>query len=193
MLSFLFLLIYTFFSAISLVSVIPFLEILFEQDPFPAPNAPLDWTQTSSLKNHGYYALSQLIAQQGPQTALVYFISFLAFAIFIKNAARYLSTFTIAPFEQGIMMHLRNHLFRHITQLDLAFFTRSKKGTLISTMVSDVQVVQEAVIGTLQALIREPITAVVFLLTLLFISWQLTLFTLIILPLTGLIISRISG
>ncbi|MEO1415601.1 MAG: ABC transporter ATP-binding protein [Bacteroidota bacterium] len=193
MLSFLFLLIYTFFSAISLVSVIPFLEILFAQDAISAPTTPLEWTQTASLKSHGYYALSQLIVQQGPKTALMYFIGFLAFAIFIKNMARYLSTYTIAPFEQGIMMQLRNRLFQHITRLDLAFFTRNKKGTLISTLVSDVQVVQEAVIGTLQALIREPITAVVFLLTLLFISWQLTLFTLIILPLTGLIISRISG
>ncbi|MEL6625293.1 MAG: ABC transporter ATP-binding protein [Bacteroidota bacterium] len=193
MLSFLFLLIYTFFSAISLVSVIPFLEILFAQDAIPAPTTPLEWTETASLKLHGYYALSQLIVQQGPKTALIYFIGFLAFAIFIKNTARYLSTYTIAPFEQGIMMQLRNHLFQHITRLDLAFFTRNKKGTLISTLVSDVQVVQEAVIGTLQALIREPITAIVFLLTLLFISWQLTLFTLIILPLTGVIISRISG
>ena len=186
------LLVSTLFSAVSLVSVIPFLEILFTTGPVTAPEAPLVWYDTASLKAHGFYYLSQAMATYGPQRLLLYFCLFLLVAILIKNAARYLSAFWIAPLEHGIVKSLRDTLFAHLSELGLAYFTRRKKGDLIGVLISDVQVVQEAVIGTFFALLREPITMLAFFLALLFISWQLTLFILIILPLTGWVISRIS-
>ena len=184
-------LIYTLFSAVSLISIIPFLEILFSEGTPPAPAEPFSWYSTSALKTHGYYALGQLIGTQGKYVALQYFCAALVVAMLLKNVARYFSSYWISPLEQGIIGQIRSRIFSHLSTLDLAFFTRKKKGDLIGLLVSDVQVVQESVIGTIQSLIREPLTMLTFLAFLLFISWKLTLFTLLILPLTALMIDRI--
>ncbi|MEM9984029.1 MAG: ABC transporter ATP-binding protein, partial [Bacteroidota bacterium] len=105
---------------------------------------------------------------------------------------RYFAAFFMVRLEQGTMEGLRNSLFGHLSRQDLAFFTRNKKGRLISLLVGDVQVIQESVQGALIPLLREPITMLVFLLILLGLSWKLTLFTLILLPVTGLVINRIA-
>lgn len=188
-----FLFCYTLFNAVSLVAIIPFLEILFSQKPFPHPDIPFEWYNTATLKAYGYYHLGQAIAEFGPRQMLLYFSIFLTISIILKNISKYMSSWFMAPFEQGIMMELRNHIFKHLMIQDLAFYTNRKKGDLINVILSDVTVVQEAIIGTLLALFREPITMTVFFFTLLFISWKLTLFILIILPLTALVISRIRG
>ena len=189
----LFLFIYTLFNTVSLVAIIPFLEILFTQNPFPQPETPFIWYEAASLKAYGYYYLGQAIQNYGPQQMLLYFSIFLTLSIILKNVSKYLSSWFMAPFEQGIMQELRNHIFRHLMIQDLAFYSSRKKGDLMNVILSDVNVVREAIIGTLLALFREPITMVVFLFTLLFISWKLTLFTLLVLPLTALVIGRIRG
>ncbi|MCI4670196.1 MAG: ABC transporter ATP-binding protein/permease [Bacteroidia bacterium] len=191
MLASIFLLIYTLSNTISLVAIIPFLEILFSQNAFPQPEEALIWYNASSLKAHGYFHLGEAIQNYGPRQMLLYFSIFLTSSILIKNISKYLSSYFMAPFEQGIMQELRNHIFKHLMIQDLSFFTSRKKGDLINVILSDVNVVREAIIGTLLALFREPITMVIFILTLLFISWKLTLFTLLVLPLTALVIARI--
>ncbi|MEM7374474.1 MAG: ABC transporter ATP-binding protein [Bacteroidota bacterium] len=188
-----FLLVYTVFSAVSLVSVIPFLEILFSQTPIPAPQTDLSLWDGNSLKAHGYYALSQQIQHHGASQVLIWFCVGLLFAILLKNLSRYLTQWFIAPLEQGIILQLRTHLFAHLTRLGLSYYSKEKKGEIISVVVNDVQLIQESVLGTLLAIFREPITILTFLLTLLFLSWKLTLFVLIILPLTGLVINAIAG
>lgn len=188
-----FLLIYTFFSAVSLVSVIPFLEILFSQEIIPPPTEDFSFWSSTSLKAHAYYALGQQIELRGASQVLIWFCMALMLSIFIKNASRYLTQWFIAPLEQGIIQQLRNHLFAHLSQLGLSYFSKEKKGRIISIVVNDVQLIQESVLGTLLAIVREPITILTFLLTLLFLSWKLTLFVLIILPVTGLVINAIAG
>ncbi|MEM7656443.1 MAG: ABC transporter ATP-binding protein [Bacteroidota bacterium] len=187
------LLVYTLFSAVSLVSVIPFLEILFSDGSPSPPELPLEWWSTTSLKAHGYYALGQAIHLYGPQQVLLRFCGFLVTTILLKNGGRYFTNWFIAPLEHGIIQRLRDRLFQKMSQLSLGFFSQRKKGELMSVVVNDVQVVQESVVGTLLALVREPISMITFLLALLVISWKLTLFTLIILPITGLIINAIAG
>ncbi|MEL6652550.1 MAG: ABC transporter ATP-binding protein, partial [Bacteroidota bacterium] len=184
-------LVYTVFSAVSLVAVIPFLEILFGQEA-PPPTAPLIWYQAASLKTHAYYQLSQWMALHPAYQVLLGFCSVLLLAIVIKNLARYLGSYCMAPLENGIVQSLRDSIFSHLTRLDLGFYTRNKKGDIISRMLGDVHTVTEAVISTLQNLVREPLTVLVFLAALLFISWQMTLFILIILPLTALAINAIA-
>lgn len=190
--AFLALLVFTVFSAVSLVSVIPFLEILFDTSPLAPPDAPFEWLNSSSLKAHAYYKLSKWMVDFGKIQVLMYFCLTLCSAIIIKNIARYVSGYFMAPLEQGIIKELRNHLFKHLSTLGLGFFTKHKKGDIIGIVVSDVQVVQESVISTVQSLIREPITMIVFFSTMVFISWKLTLFTLIVLPITGLAINFIA-
>ncbi|GAB4424988.1 MAG: ABC transporter ATP-binding protein [Bacteroidia bacterium] len=185
------LLVFTFFSAFSLISVIPFLEILFYRTPSPAPTTPLLLYDLASLKAHFYFFLSQQIDRTGHREILLAFCGLLLGAIVVKNTARYFSAFWIASLEHGIIRGIRDQLFLHLSGLSMAFFTRRKKGEIMGILASDVQVVQEAVIGTLFALLREPITMLVFLITLLVISWQLTLFTLLVLPLAGFLIARV--
>ncbi len=189
-----FLLLYNFFNAVSLGLVIPFLEILFSTTnvSLPEPSAALDVLDMNSLKEHFFFWLSTRIALFGKFKVLVYFSLFVGFAIFLKNVFRYASAYLIAPFEQGIIRNLRNAIFEKLNTLSLKFFTYHRKGKLMNLVTNDVQIVQEAVIGTIMPLLSDPITMLIFLGSMLFISWKLTLFSFVVLPLTGIFISRIA-
>ncbi|WNJ18525.1 ABC transporter ATP-binding protein [Pontibacter sp. G13] len=184
---------YTIFSTFSLISIIPFLEILFDtQTVLAAPETPLDVFDSQSLKDHGYYQLYLLKQTLPPGDLLLRFCIFLLGSIFLKSISRYLTSWFMAPFEEGIVRKIRNKLFEHLARLDLKFYTKNKKGDIINTVVGDVQVVQQAIIGTLQTIVREPFVVIALLLTMVAISWKLTLFTLILLPITGLLINNIA-
>jgi len=187
-----FLFLYNLFSAISLTMVIPFLEILFSSQPMPEPEVPLSILDVASLKAHFYYWLSKQMAIHGKLNVLYGFCLVVFIAIVLKNLFRYLSSYCIAPFEQGIIRNLRDRIFEKLTRLSLHYFTYQRKGQLMNLILNDVQIVQEAVVGTLMPLLSDPITMVIYLLTMLIISWKLTLFTLLVLPLTALVISRIA-
>ena len=186
---------YTIFSTVTLLSAIPFLEILFSNpNPGVLPPDPPAYSllDPASLKTYGYYLLEKAISIHGSNNMLLYFCGVLMIVTVIKNGFRYLASWFMAPFEQGILENMRNQLFSHLKMLSMPFFTQNKKGELIGVLVSDVQVVQEAVVGTIQRIIREPIMVVVLLLTLIFISWKLTLFVLILLPVTAWFINLIA-
>lgn len=189
-----FMLIYTFFSAFSLLSVIPFLEILFSPvSHSPAPPPVSSFLDFSGMKVNGYYYLNQWVqSMPDKNTVLVYYCVFLLICILIKNTGRYFGDYFMAPFEQTIVRNIRTDVFRHLTKMELPFFTGTKKGSIISLMVSDIQVIQEAVIMTVMNLIREPLTMLTFLFAMVIISWQMTLFSLIVLPVTGLFLNFIA-
>ena len=182
---------YSLFNALSLVMIKPFLDILFQESAPQAPPQALELFNMDSVKAHADYFLWENIQRYGKMGILPYYCALLLLLFLAKNVSRYFSTYCMAPLEQGIILGIRAHLFSHLSVLGLGFFMRRKKGSLIGTVVSDVQVVQEAVISTVQSLIREPLTMVVLLFFLQAISWKLTLFTLIVLPLTGIFISFI--
>jgi len=189
------LLLFAVFSAFSLVAIIPFLQILFGLEAAPQPEAPLTaatWMDVDLLKAHGYHQLQLGIERYGKQSMVGYFCLVLLGLVVAKNLTRYFGAFFMIALEQGTMQRLRDHLFSHLSRQGLGFFTKQKKGDLINLLVSDVQVIQESVQGSLLALVREPITMLVLLLVLLALSWKLTLFTLVLLPTTGLVVNRIS-
>lgn len=188
-------LIYSIFSTATLLSAIPFLEILFHTDVQQAlPEAPVvDSWNMDTIKEWIYYQLELAIRDYGPMNMLWYFSVSLLGLNLLKNIARYISGWAMAPFEQGILMRMRNDLFQHLSTLSLRFYSSSKKGDLIGTLTSDVELIQAAVISTIQILLREPILVIVILATLIALSWKLTLFVLIILPVTGFFINLISG
>ncbi len=188
-------LVYSLFSTATLLSAIPFLEILFHTDMGQAPPAPPESMgfSPSTAKAWAFYQLEMAIRAYGPLPMLLYFCVGLLGLNLLKNAARYLSGWAMAPLEQRILMRMRNDLFDHLSRLGLKFYASSRKGNLISTLTSDVEMIQEAVVSTVQILLREPILVIVILGTLFFLSWQLTLFVLLILPITGFFINLISG
>ncbi|MCB0843543.1 MAG: ABC transporter ATP-binding protein [Bacteroidetes bacterium] len=179
----------TLFGAASLLSSIPFLEILFSDETLLSPAKPAAEAGFSSFKDYGYYYLQTLIIEYGKANTLLYFCFFLSVIILIKNGTRYLASYCMAPLEYGIIRRMRAHLFSHLTLLDLQYFAKRKKGDILSIMSGDLETIMQSVISTVQAVVREPLTLMVYLVTLLIISWELTLFSLIILPITGIAIN----
>lgn len=187
-----FLILHNLFGVVSLGLLIPFLEILFSANESPAPESPLVWYDAASLRMHFYAFLSGQMKLYGKTQVLVAFCVILVVCILLKNLFRYLSSWNIVPLEQEVVTQMRRRLFRHLSDMDMAYFTGQRKGGIMNVIISDVQVIQESVIGTVQNVINDPITMLTFLGAMLFISWKLTLFTLIVLPVTGYFISRIS-
>ena len=186
------LLLYNIFGAVSLTLIIPFLEILFNPSTISAPLVALDWWSVSTWKEHGYYQLSIIMDTYGRMNALWGFCFTLAIAIFFKNLFKYLSSWCIITVEQNIIRRIRENIFDHLLKLSLRFYTLKKKGHIVSVVVNDVQVIQEAVIGTLNAIFSDPMTMIIFFIGMLLLSWKLTAFTLIVLPITGIILGRIA-
>lgn len=194
LLALLFLILYNIFNALSLAMVIPFLDILFSDQAgagtvVTPPQFP---DSAGEMKEWAFNWLDYAIFSLGKSEVLLWFCVILVTAIFFKSVFRYLSSWLIVPLEQEIIYTIRERVFAHLTRLSLQFYTRRKKGGLISVVVSDVQAVQESVVGNMQSVIRDPLTMVVFLGTMIVISWKLTLFTLIVLPLTGWVITTLS-
>jgi len=191
LLAILFLALYNVFSAGSLTLTIPFLEILLANDQ-PPPAAPTHALDLSAWKQQAYYGLSQVMQRIGKVETLVWFCGVVLVAISLKNLFRYLSSYTISPVELGLIRNLRNRFFESLTRQPLSYYTHTRRGQIMNTAVTDVQNVQEAVVGTLSPVISDPLSMIFFFVTMLLISWQLTLFTLVLLPFTGLFISRVA-
>jgi subfamily B ATP-binding cassette protein MsbA len=181
---------FNFFNVFSLTLIIPFLEILFSQPAEPAP-----FPQAFSIeawKKYLFYHLYLFRLQEGPIVALLYFSGAIAIAILLKNLFRYAGSWLMAHYENTLIQNLRNHLFSHLTQLPLGFFIRTRKGRLLNLVTQDVQIIQEATIGTIYNLLNDPLTMLFYLGAMLVLSWKLTLISLIVLPLTGWMISRLT-
>jgi ATP-binding cassette, subfamily B, bacterial MsbA len=186
------LLVYNLFSIFSIALVIPFLQILFQQgnaaEMIEAARASVD----PSVMEQGYIFVADMILAKGKFEVLGYLCITLGISITLKSTARYLTSYFVAPFEQSVIHLMRIRLFDHLSTLSMSFFTGKRKGNIINVLVTDVQIVQESVIGTVQNMVSDPIQMVLILISLFVISWKLTLFTLIVLPITGLFISFIS-
>lgn len=183
---------YNFFSIFSIALVIPFLQILFNQGDGHAVVQAAKAAESPSLMQQGYLFVHNMIETQGKWEVLIYLCIALGVSITLKSFFRYMASYFIAPFEQGVINHMRARLFDHLAILGMPFFTGKRKGRIINVLVTDVQIVQESVIGTVQNMVSDPIAMLLILTTLFIISWKLTLFTLLVLPITGLFISFIS-
>ena len=126
-----------------------------------------------------------LIAEWGQTTTLLFIGLFLAVTTFLKTGAYFLSAATIIPIRTGVVRDIRNQVYQKITSLPLGFFSEERKGDIIARMSGDVQEIENSIMSSLEMLFKNPILIVSYFAALLFISWQLTLFTLTIVPLMG--------
>jgi len=186
------------FSVFSFVLIIPVLEILFDQTKqVSVAPPPIDFSfsalsNTDLLKENFYYFVSETVKTHGAADALLY-ISILLVGMFLfKNLFRYAANFFIAPLRNGVVKDLRNALYLKIMILPLAYFTEKRKGDIISRMSSDVMEVEWSILNSLEMIFREPLTIIIFLVTLFMMSPYLTVFVLIFLPIMGLIIGQVS-
>lgn len=173
----------------SFAAIIPILQILFKTDaatPAPAHLMQWDWANLKDVAvNNADYFIHRLIESTGATTALLLIGLFLAFMTFLKTGAYYLSSATIIPIRTGVVRDIRNQLYRKITSLPLGFFSEERKGDIIARMSGDVQEIENSIMSSLDMLFKNPVLIVFYFSTLVIISWQLTLFTLIFVPLMG--------
>lgn len=172
----------------SFLAIMPILKILFKidtTDTQPVLLAIGSADIKEVLTNNMNYYVYQMIDALGASTTLLVIGLFLAFMTFLKTGAYFLSSATIIPIRTGVVRDIRNQLYRKITSLPLGFFSEERKGDIIARMSGDVQEVESSIMSSLDMLFKNPILIVFYFSTLLFISWQLTLFTLVIVPVMG--------
>ena len=172
----------------SFAALIPILQILFQTGDAEAATAYMTWdwgNVQAVLMNNLNYLVNQLIASYGQTTTLLCIGLFLALTTAMKTGAYFLSSATIIPIRTGVVRDIRNQLYQKITSLPLGFFSEERKGDIIARMSGDVQEVESSIMSSLDMLFKNPILIVVYFSTLLFVSWQLTLFTIIFVPLFG--------
>ncbi len=169
--------------------IVPFLNVLFDQQQHYQP-AELTLSVKSLLDNFNYY-LSEYVKREGQMQALMMICLFTVVVFFLKNVTRYLGLYFIAPVRFGVVKDIRTGLYNKILELPIGYFTEERKGDIMSRMTNDVHEIEWSIMSSLEATFREPINMILFLLTLLTMSLQLTLFVFVLLPVAGFIIARI--
>jgi len=178
------------FSVISIPALIPFLNILLDQQPIVAA-PPAEAFSISSAEGYVNYWLSEVIASQGKRIALMYACGSIVVLYFLRNLFRYLAQFFLAPVRNGIVRDLRQKLFEKILALPLSFFSEERKGDLLSRMSADTQEVETSILNVLVTIIREPLMIVGAFGFMIYMSPSMTFIVLGLLLFTGLIIGRI--
>lgn len=185
----LFTLLGTIFSVISLGILSPFMNIIFETDaPVSAAGKSGSFALMDALKNY----LTQFKNEHGQAYALGASCLFILLAIFLKNLFVYLASFVIVPVRSQVTSRFRISLYKKILELPVSFFTDQKKGDLMSRMVNDIGEVNSSVVNTLDGLIKDPMTILAYIVFMILISPFLSLALLVLLPVTALLIGRIS-
>ena len=172
----------------SFAALIPILQIIFQTTDAETATHLMawDWADVQHvLTNNLNYYVNQLIDLYGKTTTLLIIGIFLAVTTALKTGAYFLSAATIIPIRTGVVRDIRNQLYRKITSLPLSFFSEERKGDIIARMSGDVQEIENSIMASLEMLFKNPILIICYFAALVLISWQLTLFTLIIVPLMG--------
>ena len=176
----------------SFMTLIPILRILFKTDDAERVTSLIGWDSVHSLDsflnyavNNANYYIQGLITDFGATTTLLVIGLGLAFMTMLKTGAYFLCSATIIPIRTGVVRDIRNQLYRKITSLSLGFFSEERKGDIIARMSGDVQEIENSIMSSLDMLFKNPILIIAYFTTLLLISWQLTLFTIVFVPVFG--------
>lgn len=176
----------------SFATLIPILNILFKTSEAAKPVPYVAWGSAESIgqlvdiivNNLNYY-IQRMIVEWGATTTLLVVGLLLAFMTMLKTLSYFLSSAAIIPIRTGVVRDIRNQMYRKITSLSLGFFSEERKGDLIARMSGDVQEVEGSIMSSLDMLFKNPVLIIAYFITLVVVSWQLTLFTLIFVPLFG--------
>ena len=172
----------------SFAAIIPILQILFKTEDAVRATQLMNFGSGSMkevMSNNADYYVRHLIASCGATATLLLIGLFLALMTFLKTGAYFLSSASIIPIRTGVVRDIRNLLYQKITSLHLGFFSEERKGDIIARMSGDVQEIENSIMSSLDMLFKNPILIIFYFGTLVFISWQLTLFTLFFIPIFG--------
>ena len=177
----------------SFMLIVPILQILFKMQE--ANYTFIPWGSEGSFKdiaiNNFYYYVTQLIEIHGASTTLLLLGLFLAFMTFLKTASYFLSSATIIPIRTGVVRDIRVALYNKILNLPLGFFSEERKGDIIARMSGDVNEIETSIMASLDMLFKNPVLIIFYFGTLIATSWELTLFTITVLPFMGWIMGRV--
>ncbi|MEN8696580.1 MAG: ABC transporter ATP-binding protein [Bacteroidia bacterium] len=177
------------FNVVSIGMVIPFLKVLFRKNPEVIPVA-FSYNPTDFIAFLDY-RISYKIQELGQFNALIYFSLGIIIAFFLKNISLYFSFFNLAYVRSAVVRDIRERVYNHILKLPLSYFNKEKRGDTISRFTNDVKEVEWSLLGVIELYFKHPISILIPFIALFIISWQLTLFVLIVLPLSGYLISRV--
>jgi ATP-binding cassette subfamily B protein/subfamily B ATP-binding cassette protein MsbA len=181
------------FNIFSFTLLIPILQILFEMDKTVYEFMP--WDSAAGIKeiavNNFYYYVSQLINTYGPSLTLLFLGLFLALMTLLKTSCYFGSSAIMIPLRTGVVRDIRTQVYAKVVSLPLAFFSEERKGDIIARMSGDVVEIETSITSSLDMLIKNPILILFYFGTLIVTSWQLTLFTLTVLPLMGWLMGRV--
>ena len=186
----------TILSLFSFATIIPVLQLLFGIATVDVTYVSLHdasgLQQTLEiLKNNLYFYLQTLIESRGASFVLLLLGACLVLLTGLKCLTAWLANYYMVPIRTGVLRDLRARLYKKVVSLPIGFFTEERKGDVMSRMTNDVNEVEVSIMSTLDMLFKDPVMILVYLITLFCISWQLTLFVLILLPIAGLLIGRI--
>ena len=186
----------TVLSLFSFATIIPVLQLLFGLSDMQTDYIALSSTQgldqfIDAVKNNLYYFLQVQIETRGAERVLLLLGGCLVVMTGLKCLTAWLANYFMVPIRTGVLRDLRAQLYTKVVSLPIGFFTEERKGDVMSRMTGDVGEVEASIMSTLDMLFKDPIMILVYLITLFCISWQLTLFVLVLLPVAGWLIGRI--
>ena len=184
----------------SFALIIPILQILFKIDKGVYTYMPvvIDWANWDSVKalpeiwkNNFFWFVSDLIEREGGSFTLIILGVFLVVMTFLKVASMYLAFYMMIPIRTGVVRDIRNQINRKITQLSLGFFSEERKGDILARVSGDVNEIEASIMSSLDMLFKNPILISIYLIGMILISWQLTLFVFILLPFAGYVMGQV--
>ena len=181
-----------FLTLFSFALIIPILEMLFKIKEATYAYMPLDSANLKDVAiNNFYYYTQESIAHFGPATTLALLAAALVVMTALKTGTAFMSSYFMVPLRTGIVRDIRNLMYDKITALPMSFFTSERKGDVMARMSGDVAELENSIMSSLDMMFKNPIMIIVCLAMMIAISWQLTLFVFILLPLAGIVMGRV--
>lgn len=178
------------FSLFSFALLIPFLNLLFGINKLVTSKPEFGFSKDALLDSLNYF-ISNVIIHQGKVQALIYICVVILIAFFLRNFARFFAMYFMANVRIGAVKAMRDEIYKKLLILPLSFYTKQKKGDIIARTTTDIQEVEYSIMNYLEMIVRDPVTVIAYLIFMIILSPKLTLFVLIILPVTGLLIGQI--
>lgn len=180
------------FSLFSMMMIIPLLGVLFDKQQVVSTMPAFELTKDGIILYFNYF-LSQIVLNYGAVKGLLFVMIFVVVTSFFKAIFWYLAKYIMIPVTAGVIRDIRNNMYAKILRLPLSYYSQERKGDIISRMTNDVSEVEISVVRSVEALMKEPITIIVYLVGLIALSPKLSLFVFIMFPIAGFIIGKIGS
>jgi subfamily B ATP-binding cassette protein MsbA len=178
------------FGAFQFAALKPVLEVLFSAQKLI--EKPASWSMSiENITSNIMYQLSNIIQKYGSEKALVYIGIFLMIMVFLKVLFTYLALYALVPLRNGVVLDIRNQIYLKILELPIGFFSEERKGDIIARMTNDVQEIDNSIMSSLEMLLKEPVLIIIYLSVMIYMSWELTLFVFLLLPVVGYLIGKV--